>query len=304
MIQQAIEPNSLKAWLIYLSERFPLPVYFLLSGGLVLSGAVLAYSEPFTWLTFLAFAFALWLFATLRLMDELKDYQKDLVAHPTRPLPRGLIKTETVRTLIRLSMIKGIVISGVIYWVNPAAGTFALVSAVWLWLMYKEFYIGESLAKRPLMYAITHQIILIPFCLALSMRPQAYSGGGLNLKVLIWAVGVLGAFFTYEVSRKLDPKAHPVLQTYLEVYGRGGSLAVVLGLFPLCLVAAVLPRLEIWLLPWSVMTVLSYGLLWISVPKDKVDKRHKLIEGLATLSLFFHIWTPILHYWLVLTVGE
>lgn len=303
MSQQTIRPNSMNAWLIYLKERFPLPVYFLLSGGLVLSGAVLAYTEPFTWLTLLAFAFALWLFATLRLMDELKDYKKDLIAHPDRPLPRGLIKPDTVQVLIRLSMVKGLVISGLMYWVNPVAGLCALLSTLWLWLMYKEFYIGETLAKRPLLYAITHQIILIPFCLALSMRPQAY-GGGINLKILLWAVGVLGAFFTYEVSRKLDPKAHPVLQTYLEVYGRGGSLAIVAGLFPLCVLAAMLLQLEIWLLPWSVLTLLCYGLLWISLPPGKVDKRHKLIEGFATLSLFFHIWTPILKYWLSMQVGE
>ncbi len=303
MSQKAIEPNSLSAWTIYLKERFPLPVYFLLSGGLVLSGSVLAYMEPFTVLTLLAFVFAMWLFATLRLMDELKDYQKDLVAHPTRPLPRGLIKTDTVKSLIRVSMLVGLAISGGMYWANPVAGIFALISAVWLWLMYKEFYIGESLAKRPLIYAVTHQVILIPFCLALSMRPQVY-GSMLNLKILVWAIGVLGSFFTYEVSRKLDPKAHPVLQTYLEVYGKGGSFAIVLGLFPLCLAAALMSHLEIWLLPWSVLTLLSYGLLWLSVPKGKVDKRHKLIEGFATLSLFFHIWTPILKYWLAMQVGE
>jgi hypothetical protein len=295
--------NSLKAWAIYVKERFPLPVYFLLSGGLVLSGAVLGYMEPYSKLTVLAFSYAMWLFATLRLMDELKDYKKDLVAHPSRPLPRGLIKPKTVSFVIRGSMLVGILLTALIYYVNPLAGIFGIVTTVWLWLMYKEFYIGESLAKRPLFYAITHQLILIPFCLTLSMRPQGYEEL-LNIKIVLWAVGVLGAFFTYEVSRKLDPKAHPVLQTYLQVYGRGGSLAIVLGLFPLCLLAAVLLRLEIWLLPWSVLTLLSYGLLWMKLRNENVDKRHNLIEGLATLSLFFYIWTPILKYWLSMHLGD
>lgn len=298
-----IAVNSLKAWIIYVKERFPLPVYFLLSGGLVLSGAVLGYMEPYSKLTVLAFSYAIWLFATLRLMDELKDYKKDLIAHPTRPLPRGLIKPETVSFVIRVSMLVGCLLTAAIYYVNPLAGIFGIVTTVWLWLMYKEFYIGESLAKRPLFYAITHQLILIPFCLTLSMRPQGYEEL-LNIKIVLWAVGVLGAFFTYEVSRKLDPKAHPVLQTYLHVYGRGGSLAIVLGLFPLCLLAAILMRHEIWLLPWSVLTLLSYGLLWMKLKNGKVDKRHKLIEGFATLSLFFHIWTPILKYWLSMHLGE
>ena len=39
-------------------------------------------------------------FAELRLMDELKDYEKDLIAHPERPLPRGLLSREEVRAAV------------------------------------------------------------------------------------------------------------------------------------------------------------------------------------------------------------
>jgi 4-hydroxybenzoate polyprenyltransferase len=103
----------------------------------------------------------------------------------------------------------------------------------------------------------------------------------------------LGSFFTYEVSRKLDPKAHPVLGTYLTVYGKFGSLAIVCGLFPLCLVSGINVMLPFWTVPWAVLTLLSYGLLWLQT-SEKPGKYHKVVEGFATLSLFFYIWSPAL----------
>jgi hypothetical protein len=280
-----------KSWLIYLKERFPLPVYFLLSGGLAVSGSVLVGRPAWSIPTGYAFLYAMWLFATLRLMDELKDFDKDVIAHPTRPLPRGVLNVVVVEKVIHGSMGVGIVLSLGFFAFDKLAAALALVTTAWLWLMYKEFYLGKALSKRPLLYAITHQIILIPFCLALSVAPM--EDGAINYFVFWWAIGVLGSFFTYEVSRKLDPKAHPVLGTYLTVYGKLGSLAIVCALFILCLVSGVNVMLPYWTVPWAVLTLLSYGLLWLQT-SEKPGKYHKVVEGFATLSLFFYIWSPAL----------
>ncbi len=281
----------MKSWFIYLKERFPLPVYFLLSGGLAASGSVLVGRPVGSIQTAYAFLYAIWLFATLRLMDELKDYDKDVIAHPTRPLPRGVLNVNVVERVIHGSMVIGTALSFGFFAFDLMAAVSALVSTAWLWLMYKEFYLGERLSKRPLLYAITHQIILIPFCLALSVLPM--EDGAVNYFVFWWSVGVLGSFFTYEVSRKLDPKAHPVLGTYLSVYGKAGSLAIVFGLLALCVVAGINVMLPFWTIPWALLTVLSYGLLWF--PRSQSSgKLHKVIEGFATVSLFFFIWSPAL----------
>ncbi len=281
----------MNSWLIYLKERFPLPVYFLLSGGLAVSGSVLVGRPISSMPTLYAFVYGMWLFATLRLMDELKDYDKDLIAHPYRPLPRGVLKVGLVEKVIHGSMLLGVAISFGFFAFDKVASILALITTAWLWLMYKEFYLGEKLSKRPLLYAITHQIILVPFCLALSVAPM--EDGNVNYFVFWWAVGVLGSFFTYEVSRKLDPKAHPVLDTYLSVYGKGGSMAIVLVLSVLCFLSGIKVMLPFWTIPWAVLTVLSYGLLWAQNP-EKPGKLHKVIEGFATLSLFFFIWSPAL----------
>ncbi len=251
----------MRSWLIYLKERFPLPVYILLSGGLAVSGSVLVGREVQSVATAYAFTYAMWLFATLRLMDELKDYDKDLLAHPTRPLPRGVLKVGVVAKVIHWSMAIGILLSIGFFVFDSAAAVLALVTTAWLWLMFKEFYVGNTLSKHPLIYAVTHQIILIPFCLALSVAP--FTEGEINYFVFWWAIGVLGSFFTYEVSRKLDPKAHPVLGTYLYVYGKLGSLSIVLALLGLCIFGGINLMLPFWTIPWAVLTVLSYSLLWL-----------------------------------------
>jgi hypothetical protein len=51
--------------------------------------------------------------------------------------------------------------------------------------------------------------------------------------------------------------------------------------------------LPYWTVPWAVLTLLSYGLLWLQT-SEKPGKYHKVVEGFATLSLFFYIWSPAL----------
>lgn len=268
----------MKAWLTYIKERFPLPVYALLSAGLACAPG----DAPRTWFGFL---YAMWLFATLRLMDELKDYHKDKVAHPERPLPRGLLKAERVSTVINALMVFGIGLSFGFAALSRVAMTLAVVTTLWLWLMYKEFYVGESLQRRPLLYAISHQLILIPMCLLM----VALVGGDIASPLHFgWALGVLGAFFSYEVSRKLDPAAHPILGTYLSVYGRSGSAAIVFVLTTIAALGAAFSGFSVWMTPFAILTLFSYSILWLRPASFKV------IEGLATVALFFHIWAPYL----------
>ncbi len=274
----------MKNWLIYIRERFPLPVYFLLSGGLALSGAVVGSATDghtvASFETFFCFVYAMWVFATLRLMDELKDYDKDVIAHPTRPLPRGVLTTAQVSKSISVMMAVGWLLSASFVLINMTSMWLATLTTGWLWLMYKEFYIGQALAKRPLIYAITHQIILVPFCLLMAATIDNLTVG--------WSLAVLGSFFTYEVSRKLNPKAHPILGTYLSVYGRQGTFMIVAMLFAVSLIGAKSIGFMNWMGPWAILTLLSYPLLWVR------PAAFKIIEGLATVSLFFHIWSPVL----------
>lgn len=323
MVQKTEFPaDSVAAWWSYIKMRFPIPVYLLLSGGLALSGAAQAGGDAYpgglmNLKTLGSFLYAVWLFGTLRLMDELKDYEKDVVANPSRPLPQGWLTRPHVGRVILYLMGTGVLGSLAFALHSPWALGFALVTTIWLWLMYREFYIGESLAKSPISYATTHQIILIPFCLLMAASQDAGRSsvmviedphpwlpwvsreflGAQTSQVLAWSVAVLGSFFSYEVSRKQDADAHPVLATYRQIYGVKGSAIIVLFLTLVAMGGALHTGLAAWMMPFSVMTLLAYIILLFK------PRAHKLIEGVATLSLFFHIWAPILNSLKALVFG-
>lgn len=278
-------------WLIYVRERFPLPVYALLVGGLSLSGLYIASStfDPRAFL--ISFVGLMLFFGVLRLMDELKDYQKDIVAHPQRPLPRGILTTTQVANAIRnwtLAMVGfGLAVGAVVDW---TAGGLYLFFTAYLWLMYKEFYVGDLLAKSPLLYAITHQIVLLPMCMftVAAARPEL----AFSFLSLRYGFVVLGSFFAYEVCRKLDPDAHPILKTYLSMYGPGGVSVLVVVLTAIAARAAARLDLEWWLWPLEILLLMSLGVLFVN------QKKFKLVEAAATLSLLFHIWAITFRQWL------
>lgn len=271
--------TSLKAWLAYIKERFPLPTYVLLAGGIAASSVWLGDANrkdlSSLWsIRALITGFGVILFFfTLRLMDELKDFAKDQIAHPERPLPRGLLSP--------------LAVSKSIYWLVAVMATYGallsspayLILTAWLWLMYREFYVGQWLERSPLFYAVTHQVILLPLA--------TFGAAAWSTELGSYAIGVLGAFFTYEICRKLDPAAHPILKTYVSVYGYPKTLAIIsmtsavaaIGVFGLGMP---------WLWAVEIMVPLSFILLL------QRPKAYKLVEGLATLNLLIHLYAGTL----------
>jgi hypothetical protein len=273
----------MSAWLTYLKERFPLPVYLLLVGGFSLSGLLVGGGEFATGPFAVSFGGMMLFFWLLRLMDELKDYAKDRIGHPERPLPRGLLGTGQVERAIRFGGIAMVGWSaGAALLANVAAGSCYLVVTAYLWLMYREFYCGGWLEQRPLFYALTHQVILFPLCYfcVLVARPELIA----DPLPFYFALCTLGAFFAYEVCRKLDPQAHPVLGTYLVVYGAARTFVIVLAATVVAGSGAVALGLHHLLLPVQGVVLLSLAVLWLK------PGAYKIPETVAGVSLLLHLW--------------
>ena len=153
----------MKNWLIFIKERIPVVVYALLVGGITSSSFIFGNIQinlkeaPLFLLGFFGLFLA---FAILRMMDEVKDFEKDKVAHPDRPLPRGLLKVDQVLGMIKFIYIFMVILSiALIFFKSIQSGLCYLVITIWLGLMYKEFFIPKWLNERPLIYAISHQIL-------------------------------------------------------------------------------------------------------------------------------------------------
>ncbi len=282
----------MKAWLQFTKERLPLVSYALIVGGFVLSAKALTQS-PWSLELLVPFIGLMLFFIELRLMDELKDYAKDVIAHPQRPLPRGLVRVESVKKAVNALLLLMIAFAIGSLAASYVATIFYGAIILYLYLMYKEFFIGEGLAQRPFLYACTHQIVIVLLL--------AYAAVALLAPAFTWPttyqIGflILGCFFTYEVCRKMDPKAHPILKTYLSVYGKKGVSLILIFIQAVSWTAAFMMGEKVILLGLmlgSLLLLLSWLLFWTD------ESKYKWVEATGTLSLLISLYIVPFGYWL------
>lgn len=274
----------IKAWLTFIHERFPLLVYGNLSLGFTLSTAWLSHHEQILPTGLVATIGILLFFFTLRIMDEYKDYQKDLIAHPERPLPRGLISPQQAKRAIHLLMAAMLVFAALMhFFYGFFACAFYLVTGGYLYLMFKEFFIGKTLSNHPLLYAFSHQIILFPliffsFSLFGPLTEQ-------SAEKWLYAAMVFFAFFTYEICRKLDPKAPLILGTYWRVSGKLRTCLCLVFLTMAATMSAMTLSQSLSLMPVNLSILVALAVFLMR------PQFHKWVEITASLSLFLHIWS-------------
>jgi len=238
-------PPLLRRLWTYQAERFPVfktaTLLAAFSAASINVSAMLA-GRPLPGIATYAVAFIVLfiIFFQLRACDEVKDAEDDRRFRPERPIPRGLV---TQRLIVGIA-------AGLVPVASLAA--FALspwmllpLGAVWLWLalMTAEFGVPEWLKARPLLYLISHMLImpLIDFfvtgCewLVRSGTPQAALWLFLALSFVNGCV--------LEIGRKLyaPQNERPGVETYTALYGvkRASAMWIACLTLSLALLAAV-----------------------------------------------------------------
>lgn len=294
--------RMLRFW-TYMKERSPLAVLIVLASGPIVSGylmksvflncSALPVGKCFDVRGNLIFGLSALLASVAflveaRLMDELKDLEKDKQANPGRPLPRGLLSVREVEKAI-LVLLLLLFFTALIFHLfagaTLAAGLLAF-STGYLWLMYKEFYVGQWLAKFPLLYALSHQLVGIPlymfglilFAPALVSHPMAWAFVGINVF----------ASLTYEFSRKLKPDSHPAALTYRQIYGLGKSSLIALA-FQLCAMGVSLYAARSMKAVAALIFLQAATATLIAVHGVR-DNLHKAVEGFAALLMLVSAW--------------
>lgn len=279
----------MERWMTYFQERFPFGTMVSLVLGLSISGIYL-HSNVFMPLPFLISFIGIFLFlALLRLMDEVKDFDKDCIAHRERPLPRGLIKKEEAATMVDMVLLCMFAYSMLIWVFLQGVAALAYVGLiVYLQLMYKEFGIGKWLNNRPVFYAISHQLVIFPVAFFLvSVAHPSYI-----FAASTWSFGLmlLGAFFCYEICRKLDPHAHPVLATYIHFYGFRKTFELALLVLALSAMGALALGYGTLLIPFEAIVLVSLCLLFFQ------SMWYKFAEITASISLLMHVWAVAIYH--------
>jgi 4-hydroxybenzoate polyprenyltransferase len=274
-------------WSVYFKERFPLIPNLLVALGITHSARILVENSTgvasSSLATLLAVTGGMLFLAQIRLMDEYKDFEKDKIAHPDRPLPRGLFAHAEFGSWILRFNVAMVVLSGLLGWlVNPVSGVLFAIGTLYLYLMFREFYVGDWLSKRPMLYAITHQLIIFPMG---AFVYSCYQPQILNDHRVFWfCLMLIGAFFGFEVGRKLDPAAHPILKTYLVQFGKPKTVTLLLVLLGISFHAGKHLAVDGILGALYVLVILSSSLVWWA------PARFKIVEGMVTLFLLMALW--------------
>lgn len=274
-------------WIILAQERFPILWIAALVCGISLSGIALGGNKfgilPFA-LSFIGIAFY---FAMMRLIVEVRDVEKDRIAHPERPLARGLIsKREAVLMIDLLLML--FVSYGLIVWVllQATAALLFLTVVIYLWLAHKGFYMGNKIERHPLFKRVLYLIGIFP----VAFFAVAAANPAPSLLPMSWSFGVFlfGAMGCYEICTKLDPHAHPILGTLVQFFGfqkvyymiaflliLSGMQSFALGVAPLAI--------PVELLVLAAVSVLFFQQALFKIP-----------DLVSSFSLMVHAWAVAL----------
>lgn len=224
--------HMLKRLAIYSREMYPivprLLVAFLLVSSQLLG--VLAFSpmdvryrfawaDVGVWYTIFAFLFC------LRIADEFKDYENDLVNYPKRPLPSGRVYQKDLLALAAVLLI-GMLIVNVLL---PHSLLPFAVMLFYGFLMTVWFFQREKIEPSLVWALVTHN----PVQLLISLYIIHYAADRFDLPLWTWQ-NVCLAFAIYipallwEVSRKIKaPEDENQYVTYSQVWGFRGSLLAV-----------------------------------------------------------------------------
>lgn len=213
----------MKAWISFLKERFdPLSntamITLLIFYHQSFSAKVISYDQ-----IALCFLFSFSFFLKLRIYDEIKDYQTDLIHNPTRPLPRGLI---TIKSAKRVLLVTFFIEGATLFYDHHLS---AILIPLWAYslLMYNEFFIGSWLSKKLTTYAITHTFIIFIYSLFIQefLNIELETTSTIILALSCWL-----CFNVYEFARKVYcSELEKDVPTYSNVWGIKGAFLLTLS---------------------------------------------------------------------------
>jgi UbiA prenyltransferase family len=292
-------------WWIYQQERFPLVKHGALIA--VLSVAAVSYSfllrDAFETRSLLrspgaaviAFGMLFLFFLQLRIADEFKDYKEDCRYRPYRPVPRGLIHLwELGMVAIGAAVVQlGLAIAMGLPLVYLLLGIWAYMG-----LMTKEFFAPRWLKAHPIVYLLSHSVVVPLIAFYGTACDWLAAGDGFSVELLRFLLVSLLSGIVLEIGRKIripqDEEAG--VETYSSLWGHQRAVTVWLGMvwmlavavlaaaFPIRFVAPVAGVLLV-LITLSVMQTWQFLFRPGTVKTTKFEE----ISGLWTLGVYLMV---------------
>lgn len=284
-------------WWIYQKERFPIFAH----GPLILafSLSAMSYSAQLRNIisirpsaAFVAFVTAFLFFLQLRIADEFKDAEDDARWRPYRPVPRGLV---SLRELGWVGVGAGLIQLAGSLWLRPSQAFLLIIAWSYLALMSKEFFIHDKLRRHPIIYMLSHMVIMPVFDIYATACDWLMAGAQ-PPRGLFWflLVSYLNGI-VIELGRKIRSPHNEEqgVETYSALWGRGRALLAWLSAIALTGFCAWRGAL---LIGFATPLVLLLSTLFFSAailartfneaPLPGRGKRIELFSGLWTLAVY------------------
>lgn len=245
------------------------------------------------------------LFLMLRIFDEFKDAEEDARFRPYRPVPRGLV---TLAELRRIGIIVVLLALAINAATMPGMIWAFLLAFGYMGLMTKEFFVPKWLKQRPLIYMISHMVVMPMIDLYTTgldwINAAVPPPRGLEFFL---AVTFLNGI-VIEVGRKIrarEAEEHGV-ETYSALYGAKKATLGWLGVLVLTYISAAMAAWYAGFGEWGLL-VLSLILLACGTPGvlfllRQEQRRAKLIEtaaGIWTIGMYLSLGAlPMLIRWI------
>ena len=243
-------------------------------------------------------------FLLLRLFDEFKDAEEDARYRPYRPVPRGLVSLRELRNLgvtvaLAIALVNGIVMPRTLIGI-------ALV-LIYMWLMSKEFFVRDWLKRHPVVYMLSHMVImpLIDFyTTGLDwLNASAPPPDGLEFFLLVTFLNGI----VIEIGRKIRaPKDEEEgVETYSALYGPKRAAAIWLGVVVLTWGSAILASNyagygSTGIIALSAVLLLCSlpALLFMQTLSSGHAKRIELAAGIWTIGMYLTLGgVPMVTQW-------
>ena len=277
--------NFFSRFNIYQKERFPLAILTWTTVAVVLSSGSVATSHVKIVTILLACISGIAYLFHIRVVDEVRDYSHDQTYHATRPIQRGVISTKELQTLDALSVT---IFFAIALCFGVLSTVIAIVCVLYTYIAGKEFFLGEKIRARFLLYNAVNlvQMILLQFFVYSLFSKTWYMSHVLWLHLLFIFINAV----MLEIVRKIKiaPEESVGHDTYSWHIGFYTSLSIFFGLalFDYAVfVKLVLSNISASLLTISGFFMLSL-LISIFVHSHKKTKKTEIYLYLSALGLY------------------
>ena len=292
------DKNLIIRILILIKERFPLPAFlplilvFFAANGMFAAKSIESTFAYLSKSSIIGSIITLLIFFHLRIFDEIKDLETDKLAHPERPLARGLISVKEAKIIGITVLLLELIGASLISLQSLSALLLVIFYSI---LMYKEFFISEWLQPRLIIYALVHApvsplISLFIFSTVTGIEPWAIPAA--------FAIFLTATYFVsnvFEFSRKtfLREEEEEHRDSYSKIMGTAGAGWLVLGYITSAVILTSLAAMKLDNIPaffyqllGIVLGISFFSSLFLSIKKNSKAVKLFRLNGSIFILLY------------------